>query len=409
MASARITINAVEASDDDVPLATLVQLNNVNTGGESTYTWSFQDKPTGSAASLSATNIQNPTFTPDVEGTYLLKLVVNQGTGTEVSDTKIAAVRHLRTGLRMPAAGETDENGAKGWHTAMEGWLDGIQDLTTDSGTIVAKAGAGTLARGTVVRINATSDLANGEYVAYGAGLSNGLLPNAIQYFLGISEGHANGSGSTPAIGDPVRIRLRGVLRSVTVTGGGSVPSPVFATAGGALVNTLASFTPGTNTPIMVGKLLRNVSGTTFDIWVDTLAPYQRVQHIFHFASTTANTTAYYVSPGYWASAPSLTNSFSIPLSGVGSAVAPALLGPVVMSARTGPATSGYNVNISVAGGTSRVTTMAAAATSANSNYISLSSWGTSYTISVQGVAGITTGPVDLVVAVSWFIPPWID
>jgi DNA-binding beta-propeller fold protein YncE len=41
------------------------------------YTWSFVSKPTGSTASLSNPNAVNPTFTPDLPGTYVLQLVVS--------------------------------------------------------------------------------------------------------------------------------------------------------------------------------------------------------------------------------------------------------------------------------------------------------------------------------------------
>lgn len=43
------------------------------------YTWSLPTLPAGSTASLSATNIQNPTFVADLPGTYSAQLVVNNG------------------------------------------------------------------------------------------------------------------------------------------------------------------------------------------------------------------------------------------------------------------------------------------------------------------------------------------
>ena len=44
------------------------------------YTWSLPTRPTGSNASLSATNVQNPTFAADLPGTYTAQLIVNNGT-----------------------------------------------------------------------------------------------------------------------------------------------------------------------------------------------------------------------------------------------------------------------------------------------------------------------------------------
>jgi hypothetical protein len=46
------------------------------------YIWSLPTVPPGSAASLSATNVQNPTFVADLPGTYAAQLIVSNGTLT---------------------------------------------------------------------------------------------------------------------------------------------------------------------------------------------------------------------------------------------------------------------------------------------------------------------------------------
>ncbi|MEG3165525.1 PKD domain-containing protein [Sphingomonas sp. PB2P19] len=43
------------------------------------YLWFLYSQPTGSQATLSNRNIANPTFTPDVAGKYVLRLIVNDG------------------------------------------------------------------------------------------------------------------------------------------------------------------------------------------------------------------------------------------------------------------------------------------------------------------------------------------
>jgi len=43
-----------------------------------TYQWSFESTPSGSRALLSNSAVVNPTFTPDMEGTYVLSLIVNE-------------------------------------------------------------------------------------------------------------------------------------------------------------------------------------------------------------------------------------------------------------------------------------------------------------------------------------------
>jgi hypothetical protein len=63
-------------------------------GDTLTYAWSLTELPTGSAATLSSLTAQRPTFTPDVAGTYVARLVVNDGTvsSTPATVTITAAV-----------------------------------------------------------------------------------------------------------------------------------------------------------------------------------------------------------------------------------------------------------------------------------------------------------------------------
>lgn len=150
--SANIEINGVATSDDDVPIDTLVQLSNADTGGEVTYLWTVLDQPEGAADALSATNIENPTITPKKEGTYLLQLIINQGLSDERVDSKIFAVRQLKSFQRIPAAAETIETGATGWKNAANRNLQKLDDLYGD-GNIIAcgNSSGGNLSAGTIV------------------------------------------------------------------------------------------------------------------------------------------------------------------------------------------------------------------------------------------------------------------
>lgn len=49
-------------------------------GDNLSYSWSFTSIPGGSTAALSDPTLVNPTFTPDVDGDYVIQLVVNDGT-----------------------------------------------------------------------------------------------------------------------------------------------------------------------------------------------------------------------------------------------------------------------------------------------------------------------------------------
>ena len=52
-----------------------------------TYFWSFTAKPQSSAVTLSNDSVGNPTFTPDLAGTYVVQLIVNDGTLDSDPDT----------------------------------------------------------------------------------------------------------------------------------------------------------------------------------------------------------------------------------------------------------------------------------------------------------------------------------
>jgi hypothetical protein len=48
-------------------------------GGEITYTWSLIENPQGSSAELLNPNDQNPNIAPDLQGDYLIQLIINDG------------------------------------------------------------------------------------------------------------------------------------------------------------------------------------------------------------------------------------------------------------------------------------------------------------------------------------------
>ena len=67
----------------NVTIGNLVTLNGNNSTDPDndplTYSWVFTSTPTNSSVSLNKPHSINPTFTPDIEGDYLLSLVVNDG------------------------------------------------------------------------------------------------------------------------------------------------------------------------------------------------------------------------------------------------------------------------------------------------------------------------------------------
>ena len=63
-------------------------------GQSLTYAWSFVSRPAGSAATLSSSTAVKPTFVPDREGDYLLRLIVNDGQVGSAPDTVQISTRN---------------------------------------------------------------------------------------------------------------------------------------------------------------------------------------------------------------------------------------------------------------------------------------------------------------------------
>jgi len=74
---------ADSARDQNVETSTQVQLSGDLSsdidGDPLTYRWRMKSKPNGSIAVLSDTTIDNPTFVADLEGEYMIELIVNDG------------------------------------------------------------------------------------------------------------------------------------------------------------------------------------------------------------------------------------------------------------------------------------------------------------------------------------------
>ena len=95
-----ITVNspptANAGADQNVNVGDMVQLNGLGStdpeGSSLTYAWSFQTRPPGSTATLQNSASGTPTFTPDVGGDYVVRLVVSDGSlSSDPDDCVISA------------------------------------------------------------------------------------------------------------------------------------------------------------------------------------------------------------------------------------------------------------------------------------------------------------------------------
>jgi hypothetical protein len=112
-----------------------VTLSLDDTTGVTSYYWEFVDVPVGSSSSLSSSTTAEPTFDPDVVGTYLVQCTANSG---EAYARNAVAFTTQYQGLRKPAAGETNEfDVVSGWRAAIDELFDTADgSSSTDSDAI---------------------------------------------------------------------------------------------------------------------------------------------------------------------------------------------------------------------------------------------------------------------------------
>lgn len=127
MVTAAIVINqsgkpagTPSTSRDDLDITTTVILTNNDNTGVITWSWEFVSKPPGSSAVLSTPTSSSSSFSPDVRGSYLIKLTVTDGGSLSDTDQRIGAVKTEYLGIRIPAAEETtDFESLQGWAHAI--------------------------------------------------------------------------------------------------------------------------------------------------------------------------------------------------------------------------------------------------------------------------------------------------
>lgn len=108
-------------------LVTLTGAASTDANGDAlTYLWSFTSIPAGSAATLSSTTAESPTFTPDVDGDYVAQLIVNDGQASSVPTTvAISALTNL-------VANGSFEQGLASWNFALASNATGTCSYNVD-------------------------------------------------------------------------------------------------------------------------------------------------------------------------------------------------------------------------------------------------------------------------------------
>lgn len=120
-----LAVNVDGASRDDLVVGTPVTLNSL--GAASTWSWIIAYAPEGSAATFTGdpATASPGTFTPDLEGAYLIRLVTDAGTAGE--DSQYVRLRVITdfAALKLVAAGERrDGTGIVPVDVGATGWAD---------------------------------------------------------------------------------------------------------------------------------------------------------------------------------------------------------------------------------------------------------------------------------------------
>lgn len=175
-------------SDQTVSTGTTVTLNGSNSsdpdGDTLTYLWDITIKPTGSIASVADATSANASFLPDVDGTYTVQLLVNDGTVDSPADTLVVTATTANI-APLADAGMT-QTVYKGAAVNLDGSgsSDGDGDSLTYSWTMISKpAGSSTLlANTTTVSPSFVSDV-DGVYdieLVVNDGTQNSLADTVI-------------------------------------------------------------------------------------------------------------------------------------------------------------------------------------------------------------------------------------
>jgi len=266
---ASIRMNGLPTPNESYAIGGTVSLTNADNTGVSTWAWTLLSKPAGSAAALTTPTASSSSFVADLEGSYRIRLVTNDG-----SALAVARVRSTHVSLALFAKDETSEGDAtEGWAKA---WRDNNQALDKRMGIPTNRRTVryvGTAASGPLIlsATGAVVTLPNGDIVPAVDRLNPGTSNEAVFLWDG---------GALTANQD-VRVVAWGMSNEVanpdTMVAGDLVS---FGTAG-----VLRKTFPSGDSVQAVGYCL-NVNGGNIRVWVE---PRDRTNTSTNPASVAAN------------------------------------------------------------------------------------------------------------------------
>ena len=231
-AASTVTITAT----DDAPLADAGAAQSVTRGdvvtldgsassdanGDAlTYAWTFTSQPQGSTATLDDTDPVHPTFTPDVAGSYIVQLIVNDGVMDSAPDTVTITAAPIVSTTNLVLNGSF-EDGLTSWTqgTSAEANAAGNCGYNVDDapGTETLTSTSGFPATdGTKLALGSNTSTSTGRYsctlyqdIAVPAGTTSLVLSFDVGAKAGVDSCHWAGAfaglystASVPAVGMP--------------------------------------------------------------------------------------------------------------------------------------------------------------------------------------------------------------
>src|SRR5690554_3551936 len=158
-------------TDQNIATGSVVTLNGAASsdadGDTLSYQWSLTSVPSGSAAALSNATGASPTFTADIDGSYIAQLTVNDGTGNSAPDT-VTIVASTANSVPVANAG-ADQNIATGSVVTLNGAAssDADGDILSYQWSLISvpSGSAATLNNITGASLTFTADI-DGSYIA---------------------------------------------------------------------------------------------------------------------------------------------------------------------------------------------------------------------------------------------------
>lgn len=228
---------AGRARNDGV-LAQVVTLRNADNTNIKRWEWTLS-RPRGSASELSSLTAASVQFTPDVDGTYLVMLLVNEGKASIQKSRSLFAVKSSG-GYRFPAQGESNEANWTSIFTNMAnetGWWEDITEILRANEAVFT---------GSILTVETEANLGASRRIVAGAGVTFDDGGEGGDFEISVSPGYSGVVALTDVAAQPenlVSTRVNApstrnnTKRGQVSIGAGSATSENYAAVLGGLSN----------------------------------------------------------------------------------------------------------------------------------------------------------------------------